>query len=101
MKPGSKGDPDFYLGTKVQQTKLPNGVYAWGMSSNKYNQAAIRNVKDCVAKTRPGLKFAKRAAGLFPTGYIPEVITTPKLNNKDIMFYQLQISGLCWCVELG
>jgi hypothetical protein len=82
-------------------TKLPNGVYAWGMSSSKYIQAAIRNVKDYVASTRPGSKLAKRATGPFPTGYIPELDMMPKLNNKDAMFYQSQISVLCWCVKLG
>jgi hypothetical protein len=92
VKPGSIGDPDFYLSAKVQQTKLSNGVYAWGLSSSKYIQAAIRNVKDYVAKTGPGLKLAKRAMGPFPTGYIPELYMMPKLNDKDVMFYQSQIS---------
>ena len=101
MKSGSIGDPDFYLGAKAWQTKLPNGVYAWGMSSSKYIQAAIRNVKDYVANTHPGLKLAKHAMGPFPTGYIPELDLMPKLNNKDTTFYQLQISVLHGCIKLG
>jgi hypothetical protein len=101
MKPGSMGDPNFYLGAKVQQTKLPNGVYAWGMSSSKYIQAAVWNIKDYNAKTRPGVKLAKCASGPFPTGYIPELDTTPELNDKDATFYQSQIGVLHWCVELG
>jgi hypothetical protein len=32
MKPGSIGDPDFYLGAKLRPVTLPNGVIAWGMS---------------------------------------------------------------------
>ena len=75
MKPGSIGDPDFYLGAKVRQTKLPNGVYAWGMSSSKYIQAAVRNVKDYVAKTRPGVKLATRASGPFLTAFRTHVHT--------------------------
>jgi hypothetical protein len=101
MKPGSMGDPDFYLGAKVQQTKLLNGVYAWGMSCSKYIQAAVRNIKDYNVKTSPGVKLAKRALGPFPTGYIPELDTTPALNNKDATFYQSQIGVLRWCVQLG
>jgi hypothetical protein len=102
VKPDSIGHPDFYLGAKVWQTKLPNGVYAWGMSSSKYIQAAVRNVKDYVAKTHPGrLKLAKRATGPFPTGYTPELGMTPELNDKDVTFYQSQISALHWCVKLG
>jgi hypothetical protein len=46
------------------------------MSSSKYIQAAIRNIKDYVAKTHRGLKLAKRATGPFPTGYIAELDTT-------------------------
>jgi hypothetical protein len=71
------------------------------MSSSKYIQAAVRNVKDYVAHTRPGLKLAKRATGPFPTGYILELDMIPKLNNKDTTFYQSQIGVLRWCVKLG
>jgi hypothetical protein len=58
MKPGSIGDPDFYLGAKLQSTQLPNSVFAWGMSSSKYIQAAVQNVKDYIENTRPGHKLA-------------------------------------------
>jgi hypothetical protein len=46
MKPGSIGDPDFYLGAKLKPLVIPNGVTAWGMSSSKYIQAAVKIVKD-------------------------------------------------------
>jgi hypothetical protein len=71
------------------------------MSSSKYIQAAIRNIKDYVANTHPRLKLAKHAMGPFPTGYIQELDTMPQLNDKDATFYQSQIRVLCWCVELG
>ena len=29
LKPSSVGDPDIYLGAKLHQTKLPNGVWDW------------------------------------------------------------------------
>ena len=51
MKPGSIGDPDIYLGTKLKPTVLPNGVVAWGMSSSKYVKEAVTNV-DSVAPRR-------------------------------------------------
>jgi hypothetical protein len=52
--------------------------YMLGASApaSKYIQAAIRNVKDYVAKTCPRLKLAKHAMGPFPTGYIPELDMT-------------------------
>ncbi len=36
LKPSSVGDPDIYLGTKLKETQLPNGVMAWGLSHSKY-----------------------------------------------------------------
>jgi hypothetical protein len=35
MKEGSIKVPTFYLGAKLKNTFLPNGVVAWGMSSSK------------------------------------------------------------------
>ena len=46
MKPGSIGDPDFYLGAKLRRVTLENGVKAWGMSPSKYVQGTVLNVKN-------------------------------------------------------
>jgi hypothetical protein len=45
MKEGYFQVPTFYLGSKLNKTVLPNGVVAWGMSSSKYVQSAVQNVK--------------------------------------------------------
>jgi len=46
LKLSSVGDPDIYLGAKLKQTSLPNGVWAWGLSPSKYvAQAVKRNSK--------------------------------------------------------
>jgi hypothetical protein len=45
MKEGSIQVPTFYLGAKLNKTVLPNGVVAWGMSSSKYVQSSVQNVK--------------------------------------------------------
>ena len=50
MKKGSKDDPDFYLGSKLKWTVLPNGVVAWGMSSSKYAQEVVKNVEEHLSK---------------------------------------------------
>jgi hypothetical protein len=44
LKPSSVGDSDIYLGAKLKQTRLPNGVMAWGLSPSKY---VIQAVKKC------------------------------------------------------
>jgi hypothetical protein len=45
MKEGSIQVPTFYLGAKLKKTVMPNGVVAWDMSSSKYVQSAVQNVK--------------------------------------------------------
>jgi hypothetical protein len=43
LKPSSVGDPDIYLGAKLKQTQLPNGVMAWRLSPSKYLVQAVKN----------------------------------------------------------
>jgi hypothetical protein len=50
MKPGSIGDPSYYLGARLSLIKLPNGVQAWAMSPSKYLQNAVRNIKEYLKK---------------------------------------------------
>jgi hypothetical protein len=49
MKEGSIQFPTFYLGAKLKKTVLPNGVVAWGISSRKYVQSAVQNVKELMS----------------------------------------------------
>jgi hypothetical protein len=49
MKEGSIQVLTFYLGAKLKNTVLPNGVVAWGMSSSKYLQSAVQNVQEYMA----------------------------------------------------
>ena len=71
------------------------------MSSSKYIQAAVQNVKDFLARNYPSQGLPKRASALFPTNYQPKLDVTPELNVDQASFYQSQIGVLCWCVELG
>jgi hypothetical protein len=45
MKDNLIGDTKFYLGAKLHQMTLHNGVTAWGMSASKYVQATVAIVK--------------------------------------------------------
>jgi hypothetical protein len=53
MREGSIQVPTFYFGAKLKKTVLPNGVVAWGMSSSKYVQSAVQNVKEYLAAVTP------------------------------------------------
>jgi hypothetical protein len=50
MTPSSVGDPDIYLGAKLRQTRLPNGVWAWGLSPSKYIAQAVKNCQTHLTK---------------------------------------------------
>ena len=45
LKPGSVGPPKLYLGNKVYEVTLENGVTAWSFGSSQYVQSAIANVE--------------------------------------------------------
>ena len=99
MKPGSIRDPNPYLGAKLQPTLLPNSVCSWAMSSSKYVQAAVANVKEYHKKQFPTRKWLKRASGPYPTNYAAELDVTPVLDATNATFYQSQIGVLRWCVD--
>ena len=101
MKPGSIGDPDVYLGTKVKPTVLPNGVVAWGLSSSKYVQEAIANVDRYLESNAMGKKLKTKVKSPWPTGYEPELDASKELETKEASFYQHLIGVLHWIVELG
>jgi hypothetical protein len=101
MKEGSIQVPTFYLGAKLNKNILPNGVVAWGMSSNKYVQYAFQNVREYLAALPGDQMLAKKASGPFAGGYKPELDESRELDSTKANFYQSQIGILRWCVELG
>ena len=101
MKPGSIGDPDIYLGTKLKPIVLPNGVIAWGMSSSKYVQEAVANVDRYLASNHIGKTLKRKVKSTWPTGYEAELDTSEELEAREASFYQHLIGVLHWIVELG
>jgi hypothetical protein len=101
MKEGSIQVPTFYLGAKLKKNVLPNGVVVWGMSSSKYLQSAVQNVKEYLAALPGDQMLMKKAYDPFAGGYKPELDESPELDPTRANFYQSQIGILRWCVELG
>jgi hypothetical protein len=101
MKEGSIQVPTFYLGAKLKKTVLPNGVVAWGMSSSKYIQYAVQNVKEYLTALPGYQMLVNKASGPFAGVYKPELDESPELDPTRANFYQSQIGILRWCVELG
>ena len=50
LKDESIGPPSMYLGGKLQQVELLNGVKAWAFGSSQYAQSAVKNVYKNLAK---------------------------------------------------
>jgi hypothetical protein len=98
MKEGSIQVPTFYLGVKMKNTVLPNGVVAWGMSSSKYMQYAVQNVQYHLAALPDDQKLLKNASGPFAGGYKPELDESPELDPTRANFYKSHIGILRWCV---
>ena len=101
MKPGSMGDPDIYLGTKLRLIDLPNSVRAWGMSPSKYVQESVKNVEQQLDKNFNGRKLLKRAPTPFENDYSPELDTTPELAALQANYYQSLVGIARWMVEIG
>jgi hypothetical protein len=88
MKEGSIQVPTFYLGAKLRKTVLPNGVVARGMSSSKYVQSAVQNVKEYLAALPGDQMLVKKASGPFEGGYKTELDESPELDSTRANFYQ-------------
>jgi hypothetical protein len=87
-KEGSIQVPTFYLGAKLKKTVLPNGVVAWSMSSSKYVQSAVQNVKIYLAALPGDNMLLKKASGPFAGRYKPEFGENPGLEPTRANFYK-------------
>jgi hypothetical protein len=99
LKPDSIHPPDDYLGTKIKETMLPNGVKAWGQSSLHYIQNAVANLEDWMLKN--GYKLPRKASTPMPTSYHPELDVLPLLDASLVNYYQSLIGVLWWAIEIG
>ena len=99
MKPGSVDVPKLYLGNKVSQVTLENGVDAWSFSSSQYVQNAVSNVEEYLRRIDRSLP--KRANAPFTNDYRPEIDVTSELSSQLASYYQSLIGILRWIVELG
>jgi hypothetical protein len=99
VKPNSIGKPTQYLGNKVSQVQLENGINAWSFSSSQYVQSAVKNVEEYLH--RGGKSFPKRVKSPWTSNYRPETDTSPELSPLQAAYYQSLIGVLRWITELG
>ena len=99
MKEESIGPPKIYLGGRMREVVLENGVKAWGISSSQYVQSAVKNVESYLETI--GQKLPGKADTPIQTSYRPELDVTEELGPKDGSYYQSLVGILRWMVELG
>jgi hypothetical protein len=65
---------------------MENDVVAWGMSSSKYVQEAVKNTEIYLAENFGGRKLpVGQAKGPWPTEYLAETDVTPELTPKLVI----------------
>ena len=99
LKPDSIHPPDDYLGTKLKETVLPNGVKAWGQSSSHYIQTAVENLESWMKDKE--YRLPRKAPTPMMTSYRPEVDVSPELDAELANYYQSLIGVLRWTIEIG
>jgi hypothetical protein len=102
LKPDSVGDPDIYLGAKLRQTRLSNGVTAWALSPSKYVNQAVRNCETHLKDHYDGhYSLPKRADNPFSMSYEPELDDSTPLDPDTASYFQSIIGVMRWMVEIG
>jgi hypothetical protein len=71
------------------------------MSSSKYANADVQNVRECLVTSADGQTLKKKATAPFPVEYRPEMDVTPEVSPVMANYYHTQIEVLRWCVKLG
>ncbi len=102
LKPTSVEDPDIYLGVKLRQTQLANGVWEWGLSPSRYVAQAVKNCANHLKEKLNGrYTMPSKADNPFPTDYSPDLDKSKPLDAECSSFYQHLIGVMRWMVELG
>jgi hypothetical protein len=99
LKEESIGPPTLYLGGKMRQVILDNGMKAWGISSSQYVQAAAANVEKYLEEQ--GSSLPGKADTPMRTSYCRMLDVSPELDSRESSYYMSLIGILRWTVELG
>jgi hypothetical protein len=102
LKSSSVGNPVIYLGTKLKETWLPNGVMVRGLSPSKYVVQAVKNCNLHLTEKLDGrYSIPARADNPFPVDYAPSTDFSDIMDPDCSSFYQHLIGVMRWIVELG
>ena len=78
------GNQDMYLGAKLQETRLDNGVWAWAISPIKYFHEAVRNGAVHISNKYGGkYEMPKKVENPFKMEYDPALDTSLELDLSN------------------
>ena len=92
LKKGSVGPSNNYLGNKVSELSLENGVKCWSFVAAQYVQSAAANVSRHLKEINQCLPH--KATSPFTTDYWPEVDISQELCPKDASYFKSLIGIL-------
>ena len=93
--------PDLYLGGRMRQLELDNGVKSWAFRSSKYVQDAVKNVEEYLNNYGKKSLPTKGHMNPLTSNYRPEIYLSPELEPQYRSYYQSLIGIIRWIVELG
>ena len=99
MKGKSIGEPNIYLGVKIQSLTTSSGKKISTQGSSAYIQEAVKNVEEWL--TECNMKLLSCLDTPMSTGYCLELDISLALDAKMVDWYQSAIGILWWAVEPG
>ena len=99
LKDDKMEEPDVYLGAELSRMDNEQGDLCWGMSSDKYCAAMVKNIEETLKKK--GLRLPSKCVTPLKHGYKPEMDCTCELKADGLQWYQEMIGSLRWAIELG
>ena len=94
LKEESTGPSSQYLGGKLHQVELENGVEAWAIGSTQYVDAAVDNVEKYL-KSKGG-KLVACAPTPLSNRYRPEIDVSLELPPAEASYFHSLIGMLHW-----
>ena len=86
--------PYLYLGGRMRQLELHNGVKAWAFRSSKYVQDAVKNVEENLNNYGKKPLPTKGHMNPLTSNYRPEIYLYPELEPQYGSYYQSLIGIL-------
>ena len=99
LKDDKVTEPDYYLGATISKMLNAEGDECWAMDSDKYCEAAVKNVEEVLEKK--GLRLPSKCRAPIRSENKPEMDDTAELKADGLQWYQELIGQLRWAIELG